>query len=86
MKYVALGMAGFFLIIYFYGGPMYASCTCSQAGKSTLLYYFLGFGVLALYLPMYLYRKKIEDPKVAANVEPPPPPLETPGIATEVGT
>ena len=42
MKYVALLMAAFFLVIYFYGGPIYASCSCSQAGHSTLLYYFLG--------------------------------------------
>jgi amino acid transporter len=63
MKYVALAMAAFFLVIYFYGGPIYASCSCSQAGKSTLPYYFMGFGVLALYLPLYLYRKKVEDPR-----------------------
>ena len=61
MKYVALLMAAFFLFIYFYGGPTYASCSCSQAGKSTLPYYFMGFGVLALYLPLYLYRHLVED-------------------------
>ena len=61
MKYVALLMAAFFLFIYFYGGPVYASCSCSQAGKSTLPYYFMGFGVLALYLPLYLYRRMVED-------------------------
>jgi amino acid transporter len=61
MKYVALLMAAFYLVIYFYGGPTYASCSCSQAGKSTLPFYFAGFGVLALYLPMYLYRKYVED-------------------------
>ena len=61
MKYVALLMAAFFLFIYFYGGPIYASCSCSQAGKSTLPYYFMGFGVLALYLPLYLYRHMVED-------------------------
>ncbi len=73
MKYVALGMAVFFLVIYFYGGPKYASCSCSQAGKSTLLFYFLGFGVLALYLPMYLYRRYVEDRRDpgAAGVGPP---------------
>jgi amino acid transporter len=73
MKYVALAMAAFFLIIYFYGGPEYASCSCSQAGKSTLLYYFLGFGVLALYLPLYLYRRYVEDKRRpdAAGVAPP---------------
>jgi amino acid transporter len=69
MKYVALAMAAFFLVIYFYGGPEYASCSCSQAGKSTLLYYFLGFGVLALYLPMYLYRHYVEDKRGKQGVE-----------------
>ncbi|HEX4109260.1 MAG TPA: APC family permease [Solirubrobacteraceae bacterium] len=61
MKYVALALAAFFLVIYVYGGPIYASCKCSQAGKSTLPYYFMGFGVLALYLPFYWYRHHIED-------------------------
>ncbi len=32
MKYVALAIAGFYAIIYFYGGPVYASCTCNAAG------------------------------------------------------
>jgi amino acid transporter len=84
MKYVALVLAAFFLVIYFYGGPTYASCTCSQAGKSTLPYYFMGFGVLALYLPMYFYRKKIEDPRIEAKAAATLP-VETPGITTEVG-
>jgi amino acid transporter len=82
MKYVALLMAAFFLFIYFYGGPIYASCSCSQAGKSTLPYYFMGFGVLALYLPMYLYRKKVEDKRGGAVVD--DPLLTTGGVATEV--
>jgi len=57
MKYVALGLAALYAVIYFWGGPVYASCSCSQAGHSTLPYYFLGLGVLALYLPLYLWRK-----------------------------
>jgi len=68
MKYVALLMAAFFLLIYFYGGPTYASCTCSQAGKSTLPFYFLGFGALALYLPLYLWRKLVEDKRDGGGV------------------
>lgn len=63
MKWVALGLAAFYAVIYFYGGPMYASCACSQAGHSTLVYYFIGFGVLAAYLPLYWYRRKVEDPR-----------------------
>jgi amino acid transporter len=61
MKYVALAIAALYAVIYFYGGPVYASCKCSQAGKSTLPYYFIGWGVLLLYLPLYWYRKHVED-------------------------
>ena len=58
MKYVALGIAVMYAVIYFWGGPVYASCSCSEAGHSTLPYYFIGLGVLALYLPLYLWRKR----------------------------
>jgi amino acid transporter len=61
MKYVALAIAAFYAVIYFYGGPIYAACSCSQAGHSTLVYYFLGWAVLLVYLPLYLYRKRVED-------------------------
>jgi amino acid transporter len=71
MKYVALAMAAFFLVIYFWGGPIYASCSCSQAGHSTLPYYFMGFGALALYLPLYLWRHMVEDKRAASASAPP---------------
>ncbi len=58
MKYVALLLAALFTVIYFWGGPVYASCSCSQAGHSTLPYYFIGFAVLAAYYPLYLWRKR----------------------------
>jgi amino acid transporter len=58
MKYVALAMAGLYAIIYFWGGPVYASCTCNAAGRTTLPYYFIGLVVLAAYYPMYLWRKR----------------------------
>jgi amino acid transporter len=58
MKYVALLLAAMFAVIYFWGGPVYASCSCSQAGHSTLPYYFIGFAVLAAYYPLYLWRKR----------------------------
>jgi amino acid transporter len=61
MKYVALVIAGFYAIIYFYGGPMYASCTCNAAGKKTLVYYFIGIATLLSYLAFYWYRKYVED-------------------------
>jgi amino acid transporter len=57
MKYVALALAGLYAIIYFWGGPVYASCSCNAAGRQTLPYYFIGFAVLASYYPLYLWRK-----------------------------
>jgi amino acid transporter len=63
MKYVALGLALFYAVIYFYGGPVYAACSCSLAGRNTLVYYFIGIGTLLSYLPLYWYRKKVEDKK-----------------------
>ncbi len=82
MKYVALGIAGLYAIIYFYGGPVYASCSCNAAGRKTLPYYFIGIGVLAAYYPMYLWRKR-DDKKVQSTAMPPPPV----GVASErVGT
>jgi amino acid transporter len=74
MKYVALAMALLYVVIYFYGGPVYASCTCSQAGKSTLPYYFIGIATLLTYIPLYYYRKNYQDKRH--------PPAETPATAT----
>ena len=62
MKYVALGLALFYAVIYFYGGPIYAACKCSLAGRDTLVYYFIGLATLGAYLPLYWYRKHVEDP------------------------
>jgi amino acid transporter len=70
MKYVALGMAGLYAIIYFYGGPVYASCTCNAAGRKTLPYYFIGLVVLASYYPLYLWRKR-DDRKIESPTAPP---------------
>ncbi|MGI8863535.1 MAG: APC family permease [Solirubrobacteraceae bacterium] len=58
MKYVALAMAALYAVIYFYGGPVYASCSCNAAGRKTLPYYFIGIGVLLMYLPLYYWRKR----------------------------
>ena len=87
MKWLALVLAGFFLVIYFYGGPIYASCKCSQAGHSTLPYYFMGFVALAAYLPFYLYRHLVEDRRagpeeVAEMAE--AAEVTGPGVAAEV--
>ena len=66
MKYLALALAAFYVFIYFYGGITYANCACSQAGKSTLPYYFIGFAVLAAYLPLYWWRKR-DDVKTGSG-------------------
>jgi amino acid transporter len=66
MKYLALALAAFYVFIYFYGGITYAQCACSQAGHSTLPYYFIGFAVLAAYLPLYWWRKR-DDVKTGSG-------------------
>lgn len=70
MKYVALALAAFYAIIYFYGGPVYANCTCNAAGHKTLPYYFLGIVVLLSYYPLYKWRKR-DDRKAGEGVAPP---------------
>jgi amino acid transporter len=76
MKYVALVLAAFYAVIYFYGGPVYAACSCSLAGRNTLVYYFIGIGTLLSYLPLYWYRKNVEDKK---HMEAAPTALPSPG-------
>jgi amino acid transporter len=74
MKWVALAIAVLYAVIYFYGGPEYASCGCNAAGTTTLPYYFIGWGVLALYLPLYWYRKRYEDKRDAVKAQQAPAP------------
>jgi amino acid transporter len=58
-KYVALGMAVLYFIIWLYGGIYY-----SKIGN-TLVYYLAGWVVLVAYLPLYWYRVKVEDKRAA---------------------
>jgi amino acid transporter len=67
MKYVALALAAMYALIYFWGGPVYASCACNAAGRKTLPYYFIGIAVLLAYLPLYWWRKKVEDRRQPAE-------------------
>jgi amino acid transporter len=55
MKYVALGLAVFFVLIWFPGGVFASNIS------DTLVYYFIGIGVALMYIPLYLYRTRIED-------------------------
>jgi amino acid transporter len=61
MKYVALGMAVLYFVIWLYGGIYY-----SKIGH-TLVYYLAGWGVLVAYLPLYWYRVKVEDKRTAPD-------------------
>ncbi|HXY86155.1 MAG TPA: APC family permease [Gaiellaceae bacterium] len=77
MKYAALALAAFYAFIYFYGGPVYAACTCSLAGTNTLIYYFIGIVTLLAYLPLYWYRKRVENRR--EEEARPPAAIPTPG-------
>src|SRR5918912_83746 len=59
MKYVALGMAVLYFVIWLYGGIYY-----SKIGH-TLVYYLAGWGVPVAYLPLYWYRVRVEDRRLA---------------------
>jgi hypothetical protein len=65
-----------------YGGPIYASCKSSQAGHSTLPYYFIGFVALATYLPLYWWRHLVEDKREARASETYGPDAALPASAT----
>src|SRR5881227_2717670 len=64
MKYVALGMAVLYFVIWLYGGIYY-----SKIGH-TLVYYLAGWGVLIAYLPLYWYRVRVEDKREVETTAP----------------
>jgi amino acid transporter len=57
-KYVALVLAALFAFIWLYGGISYSGI------GNTRIYYFLGWAVALAYVPLYLYRTRVEDKKV----------------------
>jgi amino acid transporter len=61
MKYVALGMAVLYFVIWLYGGIYYAKI------GDTLVYYLAGWAVLIAYLPLYWYRVRVEDKRTAPD-------------------
>ncbi len=78
MKYVALALAALFVVIWIYGGLGYTSLpNASLGGANTRIYYFIGWGILLSYLPLYWYRKKVEDRKHAEQA--PPAAIPSPG-------
>lgn len=60
LRYVALGIGIFFLFVWIYGG-YYASDIAVAAGKRWL--YFMGLGIILLYVPLYAYRRFVDDRK-----------------------
>jgi hypothetical protein len=64
MKYVALALAALYAFIWLYGGISYSIL------GGTEIYYFLGWLVLFAYVPLYLYRTRVEDRRTAAEGEP----------------
>ena len=81
MKYVALAIAALYTLIYFYGGPVYASCSCNAAGRKTLPYYFIGIAVLLSYLPLYYWRKR-DDRRAEATAPSASPVMPAAGTAS----
>ena len=65
-KYIALVMAAMYAFIWLYGGISYARI------GNTEIYYFLGWAVAVLYLPLYLYRTRVEDKKYGTPEQTPP--------------
>src|SRR3954454_9929165 len=65
-KYIALVVAFCLFAFWLYGGISYARIC------NTEIYYFLGWAVAALYLPLYLYRTRVEDKKYGVPEQTPP--------------
>jgi amino acid transporter len=67
-KYISLAIALLYFIIWIYGGIVYTSLPNALLnGNDTRVYYFIGWAILLSYLPLYWYRKRVEDPRHAAE-------------------
>jgi amino acid transporter len=58
LRFVALGLGLFFLFVWAYGG-YHASDIAVGPGKRWL--FFLGLGILLLYVPLYAWRRYVEE-------------------------
>ena len=68
-KWIALAMAVGYFIIWSYGGLVYTSLpNAALGGNDTRIYFFIGWVILLSYLPLYWYRKRVEDPKYENQV------------------
>jgi len=62
-------MAAAYFVIWSFGGLVYTSLpNPALGGNDTRVYFFIGWLILLSYLPLYWYRKKVEDPKRAGEV------------------
>lgn len=66
MRFVALGLAVFFVFVWIYGG-YHASDIAVASGKRWL--FFLGLGIILLYLPLYAYRRWVEDRRISSQAD-----------------
>jgi amino acid transporter len=76
-KYIALAMAALYAFIWLYGGINY-----SRIGH-TETYYWLGWAVALAYVPLYLYRTRVEDKRITTV---PPAPVVVASLAPETTT
>jgi amino acid transporter len=76
-KYIALAMAALYAFIWLYGGINY-----SRIGH-TETYYWLGWAVALAYVPLYLYRTRVEDKRITTA---PPDPVVVMSPAPETTT
>jgi len=66
LQYAALALGVFFLFVWSYGG-YFASDIAVAPGKRWL--FFLGLGVIVMYVPLYAYRRLIDDRRRISVVE-----------------
>jgi hypothetical protein len=64
LRWLALGIGAFFLFVWGYGG-YHASDYVVAPGKRWL--FFLGLGVILVYVPLYAYRRFVEDPRARTS-------------------
>jgi amino acid transporter len=83
LRFVALGIGVFFLFVWIYGG-YHASDIAVAAGKRWL--FFLGLGIILLYLPLYLYRRLVEDRRTEGLARGLPLPTDFGSGSTEAET
>jgi amino acid transporter len=79
-KYLALALAAVYFVIWLYGGIVEASLPNAFLGNNdTKIYFIIGWIILLSYLPLYWYRKRVEDPRHERAAVPDAPGLGTAG-------